>query len=393
MPSAFWRDPAALPQLLDILKTQPPANQRAAAEAIGRLGDSQAIPTLLEIAGQPHDRALEHSLTYALIEIANVEATTKGLASANPHTRRAALFALDQMRSATQGGSHLNPSDVVPLLSSDDPTLKTAADWLVDRHPDWAAALVDYFRSQLSHLAENTSEEDLTELENRLARFASQPVATALLAESLANDALSSTAKSVLLRVMARSTHKTLPPSWIGPLLTTLENNHSPITSREAIEVLRRHPLAGETSAEIVAQAGTLIKQFAVDETLQAEHRLAALSTIPGGLQNAAEDLLLFFLEHLDNEQPVGIRSLAVEALAKTKLDTDQLIRVCEAIASVSSLDIEPLLEVIVSKSADEKVGLALVAAIETSPARRSFTNRNHPTPLKRLSRHSSSAC
>ena len=70
---------------------------------------------------------LEHSLIFALIEIADREATAQGLRSENPHTRRAALIALDQMREG-----HLPPGEVTPLLVSSNPVLKETANWIVE---------------------------------------------------------------------------------------------------------------------------------------------------------------------------------------------------------------------------------------------------------------------
>src|SRR5262249_36752249 len=78
---SVWRDREALPTLLLLLKSKSPHNQRAAAEAVGRIGDKSAVPALLEQVGKPADRALEHSLTYALIEIADAEGTAAGLKS------------------------------------------------------------------------------------------------------------------------------------------------------------------------------------------------------------------------------------------------------------------------------------------------------------------------
>ena len=57
--------------------------------ALGRLDDRTAVPVLLEVAGEELDRTLEHSVTYALIELAAPQETAAGLASANPRTRRA----------------------------------------------------------------------------------------------------------------------------------------------------------------------------------------------------------------------------------------------------------------------------------------------------------------
>jgi len=366
---SVWRDREAVPALLEVLKNRTAANQRAAAEALGRVADKQAVPALLEAAGHPHDRVLEHSLTYALIELADAKATSADLASKNPFTRRAALFALDQMRPEAQGGSYLQASDVVPLLSSEDATLKTAADWLVDRHPNWAEAMVDYFRAELGKVSSRSSSDSLTELEDRLSRFAAQPSATALLGESLASASLSSAAKSVIVHVMSRSAHKTMPAPWIDPLCRLLENNTSDM-ARDTIEVFRHLPLAANAGEDVTTKVREIMVRLGRDPDGQIEHRLAALSTIPAGLQNVDPALLKLLTQHLDNEQPVDVRTIAVEVLAKATLDAEQLAQVAKAIETVSSLEIDSLLEAIAKKSTDESVGLALISAIEASPAR-----------------------
>src|SRR5262249_30415082 len=139
------RDRAALPQLLRMLKNSSPQNQRAAAEAIGRVGDKAAVPALLDAVGNPADRQLEHSLTFALIEIADREGTAAGLASKNIRIRRAALTALDQME-----GGGLRPETVAAELTSSDPLLKETAAWIAGRHPDWGGALAGFLRDRLS---------------------------------------------------------------------------------------------------------------------------------------------------------------------------------------------------------------------------------------------------
>ena len=50
--AGLWRDAAALPQLVEALKSGRPAVQRAAAEALGRIGDARAVPDLLAAAAR-----------------------------------------------------------------------------------------------------------------------------------------------------------------------------------------------------------------------------------------------------------------------------------------------------------------------------------------------------
>ena len=126
--SSVWRDTAALPQLLDALKSDMPPVQRAAAEALGRLGDRKAVADLLALAGSALDRTLEHSVTYALIEIADPSSTSAGLQAASSRAKRAALIALDQME-----GGGLKAEAVIALLDS----IRSGpeGDGLVDRGP------------------------------------------------------------------------------------------------------------------------------------------------------------------------------------------------------------------------------------------------------------------
>ena len=74
------RDREAVPALVQLLRNPSLQNRRAAAEALGRIGDTSAVPALLKAVGElsAADRALEHSLTYALIEIGDPKGTADG---------------------------------------------------------------------------------------------------------------------------------------------------------------------------------------------------------------------------------------------------------------------------------------------------------------------------
>ena len=123
------------------LRTGSNAIRRVAAEALGRIGNSSTVPDLLAATATSDDEALLHSLTYALIEIADPVATRVGLKSDNSRTRKAAMIALDQM---TPG--MLKPSDVIPLLSSENPIISEAAEWIAGTTSELGAvSLQDIF--------------------------------------------------------------------------------------------------------------------------------------------------------------------------------------------------------------------------------------------------------
>ena len=121
-------------------------NRRAAAEALGRIGDKSAVPTLLKVAGgrRSNDPILWHSCTYALIEIADPTGTAAGL------TVRTAWNQPRGARGARPDGSgRPEAAQVVPFLTTPDAKLREAASWVVGRHPAWAAPLAGFLRDRL----------------------------------------------------------------------------------------------------------------------------------------------------------------------------------------------------------------------------------------------------
>ena len=141
--AGLWRDRAATTALRALLTTRSAGVQRAAAEALGRIGDATAVPDLVAIQTPQTDRVLEHSLTYALIEIGDARPSAcRGNLGA-----RAALGALrarpDRRRKSDAGRRR-------PLLDAADRELQDAAWWVAARHPEWGDALAQPMRAHLT---------------------------------------------------------------------------------------------------------------------------------------------------------------------------------------------------------------------------------------------------
>ncbi len=133
------RDKLAFDELLKLLRSGDPHDQRLAAEALGRLRDPRAVPEILSVLEKPSDRPLDHALIYALIEIGDAKSVESGLKSSVMNVRRASMIALDQMP-----GNFIKPEAVLAELDSDDVRLKDAAWWIVSRHPkEWGGLMTE----------------------------------------------------------------------------------------------------------------------------------------------------------------------------------------------------------------------------------------------------------
>jgi putative membrane-bound dehydrogenase-like protein len=351
------RDGGAVPALIKMLKSTSLHNRRAAAEALGRIGDTSSVPAVLDALDKPADRALEHSLTYALIEIADAEATAAGLASSNAAIRRAALTALDQM-----DGGRLDAKQVTRELHSANLQLKETAWWIAGRHPEWAPAVTSFLRDRMA-AADNLTPAAQEELIQHLTRFAAHKTIQQLLADPSG----SQNAERIALRVMARANLKETPPDWIARLAAVLNGDNTDLLN-EALAAAR-HLRIPPKQAEALTAA--LLKIGSNSKTATAM-RVSALAAVPGGLAKIGAPLFDFLRSHLDAEQPVAVRAAVTEVLAKAKLDAEQLRALAEALKSVGPIELDRLLDAFVS-STQENVGLILVSALKASAARSSL--------------------
>lgn len=349
------RDAGALPQLLQLLRSESPHNRRAAAEALGRLVDRTAVASLLTAAATSADRAIEHSLTYALIEIADPTATAAGLKSNRPNTQRAALTALDQMPGRT-----LAAGDVAPLLAAADPALMQTAAWIVGRHPEWGGELAGHFRTRL---AAALSAKERTALEDQLAHLSAAPEIQALLASRLSDVAAASEERLTVIRAMALAKPKAAPASWITALERALESDNLEIVAA-AVAAIRT---IGVAKGDGDSLARPLLETAAARGAPE-ELRAAALAAVPGGLRQVGSETFAFLTKQLDSERPVSMRLAAVEVLSKARLDRQQLEALTDSLQQVGPLEVDRLLASF-EQSTDERVGLKLIAALGDSAA------------------------
>jgi putative membrane-bound dehydrogenase-like protein len=356
---SVWRDRDAVPPLLQLLKGPALHNRRAAAEALGRIGDKSAVPALLEAVGQPADRALEHSLTFALIEIADREGTAVGLKSENPLTRRAALTALDQMGGALEAGT------VATELAAADPRMKETAWWIVSRHPEWGNALAGLLRDRLAAKDLTASQRD--ELARQLARFARTPAVQEFLAERLRDPGATREVRQTVLRAMAQAGPKEAPSTWLASLTQVLAGDDRELL-REALATARALRLPKQGTDALVAALLKIGKDLGMEDGL----RLHALAALPGGLAPVESPLFSDLLSRLTLDHPVATRSAAADVLSHAKLTGEQLIELTKALEKTGPMELNRLLDAF-AQSADEKVGQHLITVLKKPNVRSSL--------------------
>jgi putative membrane-bound dehydrogenase-like protein len=355
--ASVHRDVGARPGLLALLKDGSPQLRRAAAEALGRIGAREDVPALLAAApAAGGDRILEHSLTYALIEIADPEGTRSGLAAESPAARRAALIALDQME-----GGGLKPEALIPFLSSPDAAVRDAASWIVPRRPEWGGALAGYFRERL---AAGVQGEARAELERQLARLAKDGAIQDLLVAALRDGPRE--ARLAALRAIAAAGLKDAPRAWREEVKKALADGDLEVV-RRAVAAARSFPPPGKDREPAeAAELDAALLAAARDPSRPDDLRLEALAALRGGLQSVSPEVFDFLRAGIAPAKPVPVRAAAAEALSRARLGPAELAALAESLREVGPLEITRLLEAF-KDSADGQLGMKLVASLKES--------------------------
>ncbi len=357
--AGLLRDAGAVPQLRDALKSNVPSIQRAAAEALGRIGDAKAIPDLLAVAAAPVDRVLEHSVTYALIEINDPQSTAAGIQASAARSRRAALIALDQMDRRT-----LQPDAVVPLLDSTDQVLRDTAWWIAGHHPEWGDALATFFNAHLA--GANAAQRQ--ELQQKLVQFGDTDAIQGLIGNSLARAASKEerVAALNLMTAVARTRVKALPTTWIAPLESALASTDTDVVGL-AISVPRSIAAAKDARSPLQSS----LVRVARDAARPMETRIDAVAALQDPSIATQPEIFELLKSGLESSRSVAVRATAASVLEKSTLDSAQLTSLTSSLQSAGPLELPRLIRAYAA-STDEVAGLAMVNALKQSTGKSS---------------------
>lgn len=348
--AGVWRDKATAARLAEMTVHDEPAVRRAAATALGKIGASPAVASLLAALEQPVDRLLEHALIYALIEINDPSATVAGLSSDKSHVRRATLIALDQMQAP-----QLTREQTARLLDTDDAALQRTAVEVISKRPGWADELLGRLDDWL--LDEPLDEARQSVVRGALLAFGREEGVQRLIGRRLGDAATPLAAKRLLLEVVARSELAQRPDEWKDPLLAAL--GHGDIDVRRQAVAAVSH----SDAAAFAPQLANLADDEALPESLRFE-AAAALGKASQPLGEAAWELLA---ARVAGEAAPLERLSAAEALGAAALSDLQRHALLKTVVTAGPLELASLLHAY-DRGGEAALGRELVAALRSAP-------------------------
>lgn len=350
------RDAACVEDLCQLLTASetPPQLARQAATSLGQIGDAQAAAPILQRQHSDTDRVLEHALIFALIEIADRDATAPALADESPRVRRAALIALDQMPDG-----NLTREEVAALLDTTDQPLIAAALDVISRRAGWSDELVTMAGKLLAQKELSESEQAI--LSGALVGMAKTDEVQALIGAKLAASETPDVTKVLLLDVVNRSAIQPRPEAWNKSLLAILTGN------RDAISVkLEAMDLAGAAgNLEMDAALLTICREPAQPIEL----RMRALAAAASRMDGLSSDEISLIREGLGADAPSTVRLAAAQALGAIHLTPSQRAQNVDLVATAGPFEIRGILAAFATET-DVEVGRALLRAVARAPGR-----------------------
>ena len=326
---------------------------RQAATALGRIGQSQAVPRLLRMFEQAPDRMLEHAVIYALIEINAPEATAFGLESSSPPVQRATLIALDQMENPT-----LTAEMVAPLFSTEHVGLLEAAVDVVSRHPNWTEMVVGVLKRWLT--AAERTEERQERLRDVVYALRHEETCQMLIADILAGAEASIQTRLLLLDVMIDSGFAEFPLPWQRQLFAHLNSPDARVAQKSLVA------MASTTSGQFDEGLLQSIEEVALPVAL----RVRAAEILSRQSKDISETTFALLCSQCSQDTAFDTRLEAARAIGNLKLTSQQVNRVIDLVAQAGPLELPLLLQPLTGlwRTLSKTSSRRLLAALEKAP-------------------------
>ena len=339
---ALRQDKTSSARLCALLSASQPQVRRAAADALARCGQVEAVSALLDSLTTGPDPFLKHALIHAVYQIASKEQLLAALEHPHPAVQRCALVLLDQH---PDGG--ITNDAVMARLGATDEALRQSALRILMRHPEWAEDAQALLRQWLE--APSLSDMQRAAVPGLFVAFQDRPAVQQLVSAKLTEQTLPRDRLVLLLRTVGQCSLGDLPRSWIDGLAKATHHSDAEV-QRAAVETAAKLNIP-----ELDAALTALTEQSDTPPPL----RIAALGAVVGRQSGLSDSAFKFLTAEMDRRAKPLTRLAAAEVLGRAKLTDSQLIAVLEEIPDDPL--IWPQLLPAYRHSNNQNVGLALV--------------------------------
>lgn len=305
---ALHRYAPARPELEKVVRRAPLPIRRVAAEALGRIGNDESMAALMaSLLIDAPDRALEHSVTFALIALDNADSVASYATIAHsPRQQQAAMTALDQLGAADR----LTVEFMLAAVDQADRQCADTAAELLSKHPEWASRFASKIRERFQQ-TRNTGELPASLL--TIARGWKETAAIQELVGASLKSAYNASpaAQSDLTQLLSMYSGAALQSEWDASIAEWLRKSE-PSIREHLLQSLTRINLSG--AHEIQASLLQLAKQ-STSETQQ----LTFLAALPSGTDPNDPALETTLLRSLQSSDPTTGQA-ATSALKRLKL-------------------------------------------------------------------------
>ncbi len=353
------KDKGSVDRLIYAMQSDAPAVRRQAATALGQIGDSRVIPSLLRASEGIRDRFIEHAIIYSLITLNQPDLVKRGLTDPSDDVKKAALIALDQMENKS-----LTPEQVTPFLESQDSTLESTARWVVSHHPEWASSMIRYLQKQLNQ--PEISDAGKRQLKDILVSYCGDASVQRFMVDQMA--VMHVEKKLFILEAMSACNIKEVPPGWIGRLGKELTSNVDVAVKLNILKFLRLH---GVTSLH------TTLKQVADQPQTPSILRIHAIGSLLHDSARLSNSHFEYLFAQIQPGMNASVRQLAAGVLGQAKLTDKQLLKLAKGFLGKADAFILPRLIPVFQGAKDLEIGTALATALENSPALDHFTEES----------------
>lgn len=367
----FASQPVNASSVVPLLLDTNAAARRQAATLLGTLGDHTTIESLVEALGADGiDRAEEHAIVYALIEINHPEKIrsileSQQLTQNSEAIRRRLWITMDQI-----DASMITFDDVKDGLWSEDEATRTAATQIIRRHRQWASQ----FAQAIQHRVDaGTLEAHLWPATRTvLAAFIDEPEIAVLVGQWLQQDQ-SSLMSTAAVDAIANSSHRESHPSWTQPLLQRL-SDRAPGSLPQVLAAIASLE-TNEFDQPLMAIANDAILPVAI--------QMDALATLANRQGPVSEDLFRRLIQHGQSSSPIA-SSRAIQIIGSSTLSNDQLSRAVGLIQHASPADLRDLLKPF-QRQVDAATANSFLASLESADSLLSLAEHEMSDVIKRF--------